>query len=83
MKYWLLRPDGSAADGPYEPHELRAVPGFGPDRIIAPVNAQTVDVWKPASTFADLRVLFIKPPPVPAAPPRPAPAAQRPQGISY
>lgn len=58
MRYWLLRSDGSGADGPYEPYELRSMPGFGLDRIIAPENARTVDAWKPARLYPDFRPLL-------------------------
>lgn len=65
MRYWLLHPDGSGADGPYEPHELRALPGFGPDRVVAPENAQTAEAWTPAHAVSDLHILFVKAPPMP------------------
>lgn len=61
-RYWILRPDGKGADGPYEAHELRSLSDFGPDRVVAPENAQTVDAWKPAGTVSDLRILFVRPP---------------------
>ena len=54
MRYWLLRPNGSGADGPYEPHELRDVPGFGPDRIVAAGG----DAWNLAPSERGVQVAW-------------------------
>lgn len=67
MKYWVY--DGKEATGPYDPEELKKLPGFGPSTMIAPDGADTADEWKPASYY------LIRPPnprSEPAAEPRPA-----------
>lgn len=67
MRYWALKPDGKDAEGPYEMAALRTRPGFGPESIVAPENAQAADAWRPAKTYDDLRASFSKPPPLPMA----------------
>ena len=70
MKYWVI--DGGEAKGPFEPDELKKLPGFGPSSMIAPDGADRADDWKPASFY------LLRPPNPRSEPvepkPRPAPA---------
>lgn len=76
MKYWIY--DGKQAQGPYAVEQLKAVPGFGPETVVAPEGASSTDQWRAAKTFDSLRGLFIKAAPLPPPPPKPttAPAPQ-------
>lgn len=56
MKYWLLQ-DGDAV-GPYDPEELKRLPGFTADSMICPDGAASADQWKPAQFY------LIRPPTV-------------------
>ncbi len=55
MKYWLF--DGKDALGPYEPEELKRLPGFTPDSLICPDGAASADQWRPSQYY------LVKPPP--------------------
>lgn len=49
MKYWLF--DGKDAQGPYDPEELKRLPGFSADSVICPDGAMSADQWKPAQFY--------------------------------
>lgn len=74
MKYWIF--DGKQAQGPYAVEQLKAVPGFGPETVVAPEGASSADQWRAAKTFDGLRNLFSKPPPLPRPLPGPAEASR-------
>ncbi|MEK7857717.1 MAG: hypothetical protein AAB320_01125 [Elusimicrobiota bacterium] len=74
MKYWIF--DGKQAQGPYAVEQLKAVPGFGPETVVAPEGASSTDQWRAAKTFDALRGLFIKAAPLPPPPPKPATAPE-------
>lgn len=54
MKYWIF--DGRQAQGPYEIEELKRLPGFDPQTLIAPEQASSAEQWRAAQYY------LIKPP---------------------
>lgn len=71
MRYWVS--DGSNAQGPFSPEQLRRIPGFTPETMVAPEDAQSASEWRPAKVFADISALFAEPLPPLANRTRPAP----------
>ena len=54
-KYWLFL--DNQVTGPYEPEELRKLPGFGPEALICPEGRKGTDMgdWQRASLMPELR----------------------------
>lgn len=69
MRYWVIRPDGRDAIGPFDIHELKKVSGFCGDTLVAPDGATDANAWRPARSYPDIQQLFMKPPPLPPRPP--------------
>lgn len=65
MRFWAIKPDADQAEGPFDLQGLKGLGWFSQDTLVAPESAESEDAWKPAKEFADLKGLFIKPPPLP------------------
>jgi|GEM_PF-2789533 len=78
MRFWVYEAASRAARGPYEVAQLKELPGFGPDTIVAPENAQAADAWRPASVFTSIQPIFQKHPSASVAT-KAMPAASGPQ----
>jgi len=68
MKFWVYDKARRDATGPFETADLKKVPGFGPDTIVAPDGAANAQAWKPVSAYPELKVLFGSAPPPPPLP---------------
>ncbi len=74
MRYWVLNPDGRDARGPFEIADLKKLPGFSAESMVAPETATDASAWKAAKLHDQLRSLFVRPsvpPPLPIKPPPP------------